>query len=118
MEQMGSVDVVAFDKTGTLTLGEPRLTETVSLNGFGAATCCGWPPASSDSSEHPAGACDRRGRARRRSIEPRPCRTTSRRCPATACAARVDGRQVVIGDGMLAQAEIPLDPDALAQAQA
>jgi hypothetical protein len=34
MEQVGRVDVVAFDKTGTLTLGEPRVQQTLSLNGM------------------------------------------------------------------------------------
>ncbi|HWV24237.1 MAG TPA: HAD-IC family P-type ATPase, partial [Thermomicrobiales bacterium] len=33
LDALGGVDTVAFDKTGTLTIGEPRLTDLVTLNG-------------------------------------------------------------------------------------
>jgi Cd2+/Zn2+-exporting ATPase len=56
MEQVGRVDVVAFDKTGTLTLGEPRVHETVSLNGIEAPELLALAASAERASEHPLGA--------------------------------------------------------------
>lgn len=53
MEQIGKVDVVAFDKTGTLTLGEPRLQQTLSLNGMNASDLLALAAGAERSSEHP-----------------------------------------------------------------
>ncbi len=55
MEQVGRVDVVAFDKTGTLTLGEPRVHETVSLNGMEPRELLVLAASAERPSEHPLG---------------------------------------------------------------
>ena len=34
LEDLGSLTTIAFDKTGTLTEGKPKLTNTITLNGF------------------------------------------------------------------------------------
>ena len=107
MEQIGKVDVVAFDKTGTLTFGEPRLIQAISLNGFARDRLLGLAASAERSSEHPLA----------RAV----VAAARQECLATAVpedfvalpghgiSARVDGRQVAIGERMLAHEGIALD---------
>ncbi len=115
MERIGRVDIVAFDKTGTLTLGEPRVTETVCFDGLGPAELLRLAASAERPSEHPlaraiVAAADAQG------IEtqlPDDFETT----PGHGVAARIDGRQVVVGDGMLAKNDLRLDSEAARRAE-
>lgn len=116
MEQMGQVDVVAFDKTGTLTLGELRLIRTVPLNGVDPGDLLQLAASVERLSEHPlARAVVAAAQAQQLSLA---FPEDFAALPGHGVRGRVAGRQVVIGDGMLAPAEIVLDAEALAQAQA
>jgi Zn2+/Cd2+-exporting ATPase len=116
MEQMGQVDVVAFDKTGTLTLGELQLIQTVSLNGLGPDALLQLAGSVERLSEHPlARAVVAAAHAQQISLA---FPEDFAALPGHGVRGRVAGQQVVIGDGMLAQAEIALSSEALAQAQA
>jgi Cd2+/Zn2+-exporting ATPase len=53
MEQIGKVDVVALDKTGTVTLGEPRVQQTLPLNGMSPPEILALAACAERSSEHP-----------------------------------------------------------------
>jgi len=107
MEQIGKVDVVAFDKTGTLTFGQPRLTETISLNGFDAHQLLGLAAGAERSSEHPlaraiVAAARLEGLA---TAIPEDFEAL----PGHGIRARVEDHQVSIGERMLAHEGIALD---------
>lgn len=53
LETAGKVDVIAFDKTGTLTLGQPKLIECVTSDGFEKEKVLRWAAALEARSEHP-----------------------------------------------------------------
>lgn len=55
LEALSSVNIVAFDKTGTLTVGEPRMTDMVTLNGSHPDTVLARVAAAEELSEHPIG---------------------------------------------------------------
>lgn len=106
MEQIGKVNVVAFDKTGTLTLGEPRLTETISLNGMTPQSILALAASAERSSEHPLGRAVVAA-ARDANLDiaiPHDFEAL----PGHGVRARVYAHQVVIGDRMLQQQGISL----------
>ena len=55
VEALAGVDTVVFDKTGTLTTGEPRLLETVSVNGLDRGALLQLAATAERLSEHPLG---------------------------------------------------------------
>ncbi len=55
LDILGSVDTIAFDKTGTLTVGEPRMTDLVTLNGTDPRDILARVAAAEELSEHPIG---------------------------------------------------------------
>jgi Zn2+/Cd2+-exporting ATPase len=115
MEQMGHVDVVAFDKTGTLTLGQPRVTHTISLDGLGPDEVLRLAASAERPSEHPLARAIVTA-AQEQGLEtqlPEDFETM----PGHGVSARVGGRHVVIGDGMLARLAVPLGPDAIRRAE-
>ncbi len=115
MEQIGRVDVVAFDKTGTLTLGEPRVMKTVPLNGLGDRELLRLAASAERLSEHPLARAIVSA-AQEQGIEmqlPDDFETL----PGHGVRARVDGRLVMIGDGMLAKANVKVGATALAETQ-
>jgi P-type E1-E2 ATPase len=115
MEQIGRVDIVAFDKTGTLTLGEPRVTETICLDGTGPRELLRLAASAERPSEHPLARAIVAA-AHAQGIEtqlPDDFETT----PGHGVAARIGGRQVVIGDGMLARVNVQLQPAAVQRAE-
>jgi Cd2+/Zn2+-exporting ATPase len=116
MEQMGQVDVVAFDKTGTLTFGELRLIQTVSLNGLDPGELLQLAGSVERLSEHPLARAVVAAAHEQQIALAFPEEFAA--LPGHGVRGRVGGRQVTIGDGMLAQAEIALGSEALAQAQA
>ena len=115
MEQVGRVEVVAFDKTGTLTLGEPRLAETVPLNGLPRDDVLRLAASAERLSEHPLArailvAAHEQGLA---VAFPEDFETL----PGHGVRARVEGRQVVVGEGMLAKAQVAIAPEVQEQAE-
>jgi Zn2+/Cd2+-exporting ATPase len=66
VEALARVDTVVFDKTGTLTTGDPRLVETISVNGLDEEALLRLAASAERLSEHPLGqalvrAADERG---------------------------------------------------------
>ncbi len=110
MEQVGQVDVVAFDKTGTLTLGEPRLKETVALNGIHPDELLALAASAERSSEHPLGkAIVEAARSNNLKIV-LPERFEV--IPGHGILAQVDGHEVIIGDRMMKKKKV-FTPDTL-----
>ena len=107
MEQIGRVDVVAFDKTGTLTLGKPQVGEVVSLNGFDNRELLALVASAERSSEHPLARAIVAA-ARRDGLQP-VTPASLRSVPGYGIQAQVEGRDVIIGDRMLALESVPLD---------
>ena len=108
MEQIGRVDVVAFDKTGTLTLGKPEVSATAALNGFDNRELLALAASAERSSEHPLARAIVAA-ARRDGLElvaPKGLRSV----PGHGIQAQVQGRDVIIGDRMLALESVALDP--------
>jgi Zn2+/Cd2+-exporting ATPase len=110
MEQVGRVDVVAFDKTGTLTLGEPRVHETVSLNGIEAPELLALAASAERASEHPLGAAIVAA-ARAAELDVAVAQDFEA-LPGHGVQATVDGRRVAIGARMLEREGIVLDQGA------
>jgi Cd2+/Zn2+-exporting ATPase len=106
MEQIGKVNVVAFDKTGTLTLGEPRLKETIPLNGMTPQRILALAASAERSSEHPLGRAvvDAARDMKLEIAVPQDFVAL----PGHGILANVHNHQVVIGDRMLRQQEILL----------
>ncbi len=96
LEQARSVNAVVFDKTGTLTLGEPSVTDVVSLNGLAADEVLLLAASAEMDSEHPLGMAVR-AEAEARGFEPvRPDEFEA--VPGKGIVARVDGRTVALGN--------------------
>jgi len=114
MEQFGRVDIVAFDKTGTLTLGEPRVSETVCFDGLGPTELLRLAASAERPSEHPLARAIVAA-AHAQGIETQ-LPDDFETMPGHGVAARIDGRQVVIGDGMLAKANVQMHPAAVQEA--
>ncbi|HCG01445.1 MAG TPA: ATPase [Chloroflexi bacterium] len=55
IEALANIDTVCFDKTGTLTFGEPRLLQTVALNGLAECDILRLSAVAEKFSEHPLG---------------------------------------------------------------
>ncbi len=55
IEAMDTIDTVCFDKTGTLTHGEPRLLQTIVLNGLASSELLRLAASAEKFSEHPLG---------------------------------------------------------------
>ena len=106
MEQIGKVDVVAFDKTGTLTLGEPRLRETLSLNGMDPSAVLALSAGAERSSEHPLARAIVAA-AHDRGLDlaiPQDFQAL----PGHGVCATVRGQRVTIGQRMLERQGIPI----------
>lgn len=103
MDALGSVDTVAFDKTGTLTIGEPRLTDIVTLNGTNATMILTLTAAAEQLSEHPIGNAVVHA-ARRDKVALPPARNLEA-VPGHGIIASVDDARVVIGNRRLMERE-------------
>jgi Cu+-exporting ATPase len=55
LERASKVDVVVLDKTGTITVGEPSVTDTISVAGLSLTQVLGLAAATEAGSEHPIG---------------------------------------------------------------
>ncbi|MDW8351673.1 MAG: cation-translocating P-type ATPase [Anaerolineae bacterium] len=99
LEALARADVVLVDKTGTLTLGQPQITDVVSLNGMPAPEILTMVASAERYSEHPlAEAVRAAARARRLSLsEPEHFEAV----PGAGVRARVNGHLVVVGNRRL-----------------
>jgi Cd2+/Zn2+-exporting ATPase len=115
MELIGRVDIVAFDKTGTLTLGEPRVSDTVCFDGLGPTELLRLAASAERPSEHPLARAIVAA-AHEQGIETQ-LPDDFEMTPGHGVSARVGGRQVIIGDGMLAKVGAQLHPEAAERAE-
>ena len=113
MEQIGKVDVVAFDKTGTVTFGEPRLTAVFPLNGFSESEFLTLVASAERSSEHPLARAVVTA-ARQAGLETA-IPEAFEALPGHGIRARVQDREVAVGERMLAHEGIAVDPASQAQ---
>ena len=113
LQRLAEVDVVAFDKTGTLTAGHPALTDLIPAEGFDAAEALRLAAGAEARSEHPLARAilDAAGA---RGLTP-PEATEVKALPGRGLAARVEGRDILIGNAR-ALAEAGIDAGPLAEA--
>ncbi|NBC19309.1 MAG: cadmium-translocating P-type ATPase, partial [Bacteroidetes bacterium] len=100
IEALARADVVLLDKTGTLTLGEPRITDVVTLNGLSEDELLSLVASAEAHSEHPL------GEAVRRAAEDRRLALKDAEAfeavPGQGVRARIEGREVVVGSARFA----------------
>jgi Cu+-exporting ATPase len=96
LERASKVDVVVLDKTGTITVGEPSVTDVVSLTELSEAQVLGLAAAAEVGSEHPIGkAVVSEAREKGIMVE----HTTDFRAePGMGVSAKVAGRLVIVGN--------------------
>ncbi len=96
LEALARADVVLVDKTGTLTLGQPQITDVVSLNGMSSSEILALAASAERYSEHPlAQAVRAAARAQNLSLfEPEHFEAV----PGMGVRARVNGSLVAIGN--------------------
>lgn len=111
---LAEIDVVAFDKTGTVTKGKPALTDVVTADGFNRAGVLGMIAAVKARSEHPVAKAILRG-SRAEGVEV-PAASGFRSVTGYGVAARVEGREVLIGADRFMRSE-GIDNSALAEAE-
>jgi len=109
LERASKVDTVVLDKTGTITVGEPSVTDTVSLAELSEAQVLGLAAAAEAGSEHPIGKAVIIG-ARYRGITVEHA-TDFRAEPGMGVSAKVAGRQVLVGNrNLFAGRKIEFEP--------
>ncbi|WP_413850663.1 heavy metal translocating P-type ATPase [Albidovulum sp.] len=110
LQRLAEAKVVAFDKTGTLTEGKPALTDLIAAPGFAADEVLALAAAAEARSEHPlARAILAEAGARGLTL---PAAEAARALPGRGLAARVAGRDILIGNAR-ALTEAGIDPAAL-----
>jgi Cu+-exporting ATPase len=103
LETAHKIKSIIFDKTGTLTQGKPALTDVVPYNGFAETDILQLTASAERGSEHPLGEAIVIG-ARERDInllEP----VDFQAIPGHGIQARVDGREVLVGNLKLMKRE-------------
>ncbi|MFQ3683131.1 heavy metal translocating P-type ATPase [Roseiflexus sp.] len=102
LETLARADVVLVDKTGTLTLGQPRITDVISLNGLTTTEILALAASAERYSEHPlAEAVRAAARAQHLPLsEPQDFEAI----PGMGIRARVNGSLVAIGNRRLVPA--------------
>jgi Cd2+/Zn2+-exporting ATPase len=113
MEQIGKVDVVALDKTGTVTLGEPRVQQTLALNGISPDEILSLAACAERRSEHPLARAIVKAASGAGLEVGLPEEFEA--LPGHGVSARVRGQVVAIGQRMLDQRQIAVAPEAQAQ---
>ena len=116
MEQIGKVNVVAFDKTGTLTLGEPQVTQVVSLNGLSEHELLTLAASAERASEHPLARAVITA-ANEADLEI-PFPESFETIPGHGISAMVNGQEVMIGERMLKQNGITFDQETASESRA
>jgi Cd2+/Zn2+-exporting ATPase len=99
IEALEKVDTVAFDKTGTLTFGQPRLTALDPLRDRVEADLLRMAATAEKFSEHPLGRAVVQAAQERAIAVPDPEAFTV--LPGLGVRARVDGREVMVGQPRL-----------------
>ncbi|MBY0248589.1 MAG: cadmium-translocating P-type ATPase [Nitrospiraceae bacterium] len=99
LETLARADIVLVDKTGTLTLGQPQITDVISLNGLPTSKVLALAASAERYSEHPlAEAVRAAARAQNLSLsEPQDFEAI----PGMGIRARVNGSLVAIGNRRL-----------------
>jgi Cu+-exporting ATPase len=98
VEALSKVQVVVFDKTGTLTRGLPSVTDVVASSASEDAVLR-WAAAAEKRSEHPLGEAVVRAAQERGLALPEP--EEFQAVPGRGVVARVDGREVLLGNRLL-----------------
>jgi Cu2+-exporting ATPase len=103
LEETAGIDTVVFDKTGTLTQGKPALTDVITAHGFVEAELLRLAASADRPSQHPLAEAIVAGAAGRGIEVGVPEKFDS--VPGQGIEARVDGRQVLIGNRRLMERE-------------
>ena len=116
LEQLAKIDTIVLDKTGTVTIGQPRLTDVVTLNGIGEADLLKTAAAVESRSEHPLARAIVRAAADRGIIVSEPESFTP--LPGRGLVGTVDGHEWAIGNRrLLSERGLKLDSTGEHQAQ-
>jgi P-type Cu2+ transporter len=103
LEETAGIDTVIFDKTGTLTQGKPALTDVITAEGFVEADLLRLAASADRPSQHPLAEAIVAAAAGRGIDVRAPEKFDS--VPGHGIEARVDGRQVLIGNRRLMERE-------------
>ncbi len=103
LETAARIQAVVMDKTGTLTKGEPEVTDVITTEGFTEEEVLRLAAAVERESEHPLAQAIV-ARATRRGLDA-PAAAGFENFPGHGAAARVDGRQVSVGNRRLMETE-------------
>lgn len=95
LETAGKVDVIAFDKTGTLTLGQPKLIECVTSDGFEKEKVLRWAAALEARSEHPI------AKAILAAYDQDPVPADPVVLPGLGLMANINGKEIALGNARL-----------------
>jgi Cu2+-exporting ATPase len=99
LEGIGALDAIALDKTGTLTVGQPAVTDLISLDGARDDELLRWVASAEQGSEHPLAAAIVAA-ARERDLElSEPSRFEA--VAGHGLEATVEGRELAIGNARL-----------------
>jgi P-type Cu2+ transporter len=103
LEGIGALDAIALDKTGTLTLGEPAVTDLVTVDGAEEEVLLGLVASAEQGSEHPL-ATAIVAKAHERELE---LTETSdfEAIPGHGLKVTIEGRRVAIGNARLLERE-------------
>ncbi len=99
LELLAKADVVLLDKTGTLTLGQPQITDIVTLNGKSETEILTVAAAAERYSEHPLGAAVRDAGEERGLVRLQPDSFVA--LPGLGIRAQVAGNAVAVGNHRL-----------------
>ncbi|RIK55592.1 MAG: cadmium-translocating P-type ATPase [Chloroflexi bacterium] len=95
LELLDRADVLLIDKTGTLTLGQPQITDVVSLDGMTPDTLLALAAGAERYSEHPLAEAVRRASQAHGQELAAPSHFEA--LPGFGVRAQIDGRQVTVG---------------------
>jgi len=108
LELAHKLDAIVFDKTGTITLGEPSLTDIVSLNGWSRIDLLRLAGTAEKNSEHPLGIAI--AEAARRELDQIGEAHDFQAAPGKGVRAVIDDHTVLVGTrGFLSEAGLSLD---------
>jgi Cu+-exporting ATPase len=105
LEQLARADVLLVDKTGTLTLGQPQLTDVVTLNGLSRAELLALTASAEKYSEHPLAEAVRAAAHTEGLTLLEPEDFTA--LPGQGVRARVGGQLVTVGSQRLVAETVP-----------